>query len=144
MFTCQFELGGHNNQQTGSSPPVQRDAISMSSPDDLQAGPGFFTLRSVRPSEVDDGDSYVFVDPDSPSLTVGDASAHTVDKTRPKSRQKLVTAVWTWGLLLIFVVCLTVLPFVSVALFGTNFSPQPGLCQCPNCHSANDVCSPHR
>jgi hypothetical protein len=100
----------------------------MSSPGDLQAGPGFFTLRSVRPSEVDDGDSYVFVDPDSPSLTVGDTSARTIDKARRKSGQKLVTAVWTWGLLLVFVVCLTVLPFVSVALFGTNFSPQPGRC----------------
>jgi hypothetical protein len=92
----------------------------MSSPDDLQAGPGFFTLRSVRLSELDDNDSYVFIDPESPSLTVGDATTRTVGKRQQKSRQTLITAAWTWSLLSILTICMTVLPFVSIALFGTN------------------------
>ena len=92
----------------------------MSSPDDLQAGPGFFTLRSIRPSELDDGDSYAFIDPESPSLTVGVSSTPTADKTQQKSRQTLVTVVWIWCLLFVLTICMAILPFVSMALFGMN------------------------
>lgn len=92
--------------------------------DDDEAGPGFFSLHSVHPSEIGDDGSYVFVDPDNDSQTgserfgrAGSASTQRLIKTP----QRIATTIWAWALLVVLTTALLLLPLAAAALFGGEF-----------------------
>ncbi|KAF8315808.1 alpha/beta-hydrolase [Clavulina sp. PMI_390] len=77
-----------------------------------QAGPGFFSLRSLHLSEIVDDGSYVFIDPDNVSQ-VSDQST----SQKPHKGNKIAATIWAWTLSAIFTSALLLLPVTTFALF---------------------------
>lgn len=87
----------------------------------IQPDPGFFAASRSGPIDVDDNDSYVFVDPLSPTLSDLSASSRRKLLSSYRSASADFTVnIWSWALGALLALCLSALPFVIFALFGRS------------------------
>lgn len=98
--------------------------MTRTAEDNVQADPGFFATQAIQPSEVpDDNESYVFVDPLSPSLSdISMSSQMLIRRSYEAASANFAVSFWSWALGTILVACLSTLPFVVCALFGASMS----------------------
>lgn len=90
-----------------------------------QAERGFFSIRSVRPSEVDnDNDSYVLVD-NARSSVSDDLPAPPFIAKEYSSPRPLVTMLWRWFFGGVVLASFALLPLVIICLAGQKIMPHP-------------------